>query len=529
MKRYKYFLFFLINFLIFGITIGYSSFNNLLYVDGMSLSVRREESIRITDISVIDSDGGSSIYDEYDNDTVVMGINLNNKNSFITYKIEVTNYGNIPMGIYSIEGINEGLNMEVINYNVGDKICDSNNNCTNGISQNFYIKISPNLDITDKGFDIRLLFNFREFHSITYEGVDLNNNFPKEIIDGGSLNIDFSAYSVCDLIVHVGEHNLLDYNFNNRLLLIDSVQSDLHIELITFDAEISEVQFSINNLDYGAEFIMTTEGALSEIYDIINRMMEINFQILNSSNGEVDVSSLNLELEQLVLEIDNICDNTRFNELQVFSGFDFDIEFRGDIIGIHAEKINSSTLDIEYSYVENSDMANENFNKLIYAAGIISNYRSYLGSKLNQIGYLSNYFSLCLEEFQSLNNVYDTSLNMSLIGLNSILEVLGRINDLELGIQYNPDDILVLGGEINTILSAIDYIANHTIVKDNNTLNGSFAPIEKMSVDNLGKNGRLIINFDDSSMVQSSIDDCLFAIEKVNSMKNLVYNMKNGM
>lgn len=528
MKKINYILLFIINLVIFTITIGYSSFSNLLYVDGMSLSVRREVNIRITGISVMDSDGGSSIYEEYDSDTVVMGVNLSNKDSFVNYRIEVTNYGNIPMGIYSITGINDGLNMEVINYNIKDKICDVSNNCTNGIKNEFYIKISPSEDIIDKGYDIRLDFSFREFHSITYKGDLDGSGFPNEVMDGNSLNIDLSSYRVCDFNVKANGLDFLDYTHQDKRFVVESVLSDLEIELITYDAEIEELSYSLNNLEDASALSATAEGALAEVADMLNRMIELNVMILNSGSVETDAYYINLELEQLVTEINRVCNETTFNDSLLFKGNSFNYDFRGGSIDLVLDKIDADILNINYSYINNKDEAEEYLAKISNAMDIISNYRSYLGSKENQIYYLSDYYENCLEKFEKLDNVYNTAVTLAAIGLDSILDILQRIYEIEIMVVNNVEgDLSPYILEINNLLSNIDIIANGTIVKEYNMLNGSYEPIEDMSVSNLGKDGSLFVNFDDSSNISKSLEDCSYAIEKVNNMKNLVNKMVN--
>lgn len=530
MKKSNYFLLFIINLIIFTITIGYSSFSNLLYVDGMSLSVRREVNIRITGISVMDSDGGSSIYEEYDSDTVVMGVNLSNKDSFVTYRIEVTNFGNIPMGIYNITGINDGLNMEIINYNLKDKVCDVSNNCTNGIKNEFYIKISPSVDIIDKGYDIRLDFSFREFHSITYKGNLDSSTFPKEIIDGDILEIDFSSYRVCDFIIKALGLDFLDYTYRDKRFIIENVLSDLEIELITYDAEIEEISYSLNNLYDASALSATAEGALTEVADMLNRMIELNVMILNSESIEDDAYYINLELEQLVTEINRVCRETTFNDLLLFNGNTFNYDFRDGTIEYALDKIDADILNINYSYINNKEEAEEYLTKISNAMDIISNYRSYLGAKENQIYYLCTYYDNSLEKFEKLDSVHNTAVTLAAIGLDSILDLLQRINEIEVMVANNiGGDLSPYILEINNLLSNIDIIASGTIVKEYNMLNGSYEPIEDMSVSNLGKDGNLFVNFDDSSNISKSLDDVSYAIEKVNNMKNLVNKMLNEM
>ena len=81
------------------------------------------------------------------------------ENAYVIYKIEVTNYGNTYVGIYSIEGLPENLDFEIIDYNLQEPLCNINGKCNNYATKVFYIKFSGSN--TTETFTLN--FNFKIF------------------------------------------------------------------------------------------------------------------------------------------------------------------------------------------------------------------------------------------------------------------------------------------------------------------------------------------------------------------------------
>ena len=117
------------------LSIGYSAFCSKLSISKTVTKVRLKENIRITDISIDSvSNSGVSKYNEYNKENITVGVYLPQDNSSVTYKVEVTNFGNMEMGILDITGLPNNLDYEITNYELGTKICDSTNTCKLGIS-----------------------------------------------------------------------------------------------------------------------------------------------------------------------------------------------------------------------------------------------------------------------------------------------------------------------------------------------------------------------------------------------------------
>ena len=70
---------------------------------------------------------------------------------------------------------------------------------------------------------------------------------------------------------------------------------------------------SIRNANDGVSLAQTAEGALNEVTNILQRMREMAVQSANGTNSTADRESLQAEVTQLKSELENIAQNTNFN------------------------------------------------------------------------------------------------------------------------------------------------------------------------------------------------------------------------
>ena len=233
------------------LSVGYSAFQESMNITGSVLDVRVEADIRITGISVDSSTGNAiSTYEEYNVKNISMGVTLPSSNSTVTYKIEVTNFGNVPMAIASINGLPYNLEYEIIDYNLKDKICDTNDKCTLGAKKEFYIKIKNKADQFNSSYTTHLLnlsFEFKPFYSVTYKNVN-NVNYPTSVLEGEDLNVTFDSETTIKEI-KMGNNILSsnNYTFDGINLTVPNVNGDIIITLPpTLISSLLE-QYSPNN------------------------------------------------------------------------------------------------------------------------------------------------------------------------------------------------------------------------------------------------------------------------------------------
>ena len=86
-------------------------------------------------------------------------------------------------------------------------------------------------------------------------------------------------------------------------------------------AQITGLETAQKNAKDGISLVQTAEGALTEVHDMLNRMVELADQSANGTyDNEVDRANLNKELEQLKSEINRIADSSNFNGIKLLDG-----------------------------------------------------------------------------------------------------------------------------------------------------------------------------------------------------------------
>ncbi len=218
------------------LSICYSAFNSSGLISDLTSTVRIEANIRVTDVTVesaTNSVVGNINYNTTVNNNTYTGkvltdTTFTNTNSQITYKVEVTNFGNTEMGIANITGLPNNLTYELdsSNYNLGEKICDSvnANQCTLGAKKYIYVTIkykSGSGTNTSTNLNASFDLNFKEMHKIYYEGNTLGY-----VIDGGNKTVSLGTTPPTYIKV-TGTYT--NYSYTNGSATINNATSDIHI------------------------------------------------------------------------------------------------------------------------------------------------------------------------------------------------------------------------------------------------------------------------------------------------------------
>ena len=87
------------------------------------------------------------------------------------------------------------------------------------------------------------------------------------------------------------------------------------------------------NSQDGISFCQVADGAMSEIHSMLQRMQELCVQAANGTNSPEDKTSIQREINQLIVEIDRISDTTTFNDNYVFHDEDSVVKGLGQILG----------------------------------------------------------------------------------------------------------------------------------------------------------------------------------------------------
>lgn len=85
-------------------------------------------------------------------------------------------------------------------------------------------------------------------------------------------------------------------------------------------AQIRGIEMASDNSQNAISLIQTAEGALSETHSILQRMNELAVQSASDTNESIDRNALDAEFQQLKNEIDDIANQTKFNNKHLLDG-----------------------------------------------------------------------------------------------------------------------------------------------------------------------------------------------------------------
>ncbi|MRT13817.1 FliC/FljB family flagellin [Enterobacteriaceae bacterium RIT711] len=142
-------------------------------------------------------------------------------------------------------------------------------------------------------------------------------------------------------------------------LRINSAKDDAAGQAIAnrFTANIKGLTQASRNANDGISVAQTTEGALSEINNNLQRVRELSVQAANGSNSESDLTSIQDEIKQRLGEINRVSEQTDFNGKKVLNQ-DGQLTIQvgakdGETITIDLKKIDSATLGLDKFDVTN--------------------------------------------------------------------------------------------------------------------------------------------------------------------------------
>jgi len=136
-------------------------------------------------------------------------------------------------------------------------------------------------------------------------------------------------------------------------LRINSAKDDAAGQAIAnrFTSNIKGLTQASRNANDGISIAQTTEGALSEINNNLQRVRELSVQATNGTNSQSDLDSIQNEITQRLSEIDRVSGQTQFNGVKVLAS-DSSMKIQvgandGETITIDLKEITSKTLGLD--------------------------------------------------------------------------------------------------------------------------------------------------------------------------------------
>lgn len=135
-------------------------------------------------------------------------------------------------------------------------------------------------------------------------------------------------------------------------LRINSAKDDAAGQAIAnrFTSNIKGLTQASRNANDGISIVQTTEGALNEINNNLQRVRELSVQAANGSNSDSDLDSIQAEITQRLSEIDRVSGQTQFNGVKVLAQ-DNTLKIQvgandNESISINLKEITSGTLGL---------------------------------------------------------------------------------------------------------------------------------------------------------------------------------------
>jgi len=139
-------------------------------------------------------------------------------------------------------------------------------------------------------------------------------------------------------------------------LRINSAKDDAAGQAIAnrFTSNIKGLTQAARNANDGISLAQTTEGALSEINNNLQRVRELTVQATTGTNSDSDLSSIQDEIKSRLDEIDRVSEQTQFNGVNVLS--------KTGEMKIQVGANDNQTISINLSQIDSTSLSLDKFN-----------------------------------------------------------------------------------------------------------------------------------------------------------------------
>ena len=248
-RKYRNISLIVILLLIVTLSVGFSALQKQLFVSDINMEVRLQEDVRVSRISLTSSVGDAiSNSEDYNKAKLYGNVTFPTTSSYVLYKVDLTNYGNVKSGLLKIDNNTSDTTYQICDSNgsnctsdVETQICNGSN-CTLGSTKEIYVKVKPNTSGTK---NIDLDFDFEPYHNITYSYFqDNTSSFKKEIMEKDTYSVTISSKPE---EVEVSGTAQVNYNKNTGELTLSNIESDITLSAKYLINEVSETSYSGTN------------------------------------------------------------------------------------------------------------------------------------------------------------------------------------------------------------------------------------------------------------------------------------------
>jgi flagellin len=183
-------------------------------------------------------------------------------------------------------------------------------------------------------------------------------------------------------------------------------------------SQIRGLNMAIRNVNDGINMMQTSEGAMVEQSNMLQRMRELAVQAMNGTYSDVQRGYLDKEFQQLNSQIDQIAHDTMWNDQAVLLGsagaavtFDFQAgQDSGQTISVTIGSMTSSGLGLSATTeIATGSAATAALDVISSALETINEQRAAIGAGINRMQYTAdNLANISSNQTQSRSTIVDT-------------------------------------------------------------------------------------------------------------------------
>jgi len=164
----------------------------------------------------------------------------------------------------------------------------------------------------------------------------------------------------------------------------------------TMTSQIRGLNQAVRNANDGVNLLQTTEGAMVETTNMLQRMRELAVQSVNATNSNEQRGYLNNEFSELSKQIDLINSQTFWNSTKVMSADTLTFQVGNSdttTFTVTLDDTSVSGLGIKDAAVTTAGSASDSLALIDDALGIVNAQRSSLGATMNRLSYTADNLS----------------------------------------------------------------------------------------------------------------------------------------
>ena len=179
-------------------------------------------------------------------------------------------------------------------------------------------------------------------------------------------------------------------------------------------SQITGLTMAKKNAKDGISLVQTAEGALTEVHDMLNRMVELATQAANGTYATEDRGYLDQEFDQLKQEITRIGTKTRFNNQDIFTSSAVTLqigEMEGDNLSFEVGSLDASVIGVSTASIGAAASAEASIKLINDAIKQVSETRATLGATQNRLEHTINNLGVVIENVQDAEStIRDTDI-----------------------------------------------------------------------------------------------------------------------